>query len=82
MSWKDFENALSMARAHELARASLKTRQCHVTVTYPAANSKVYSFKTCMGSCSKCDAIWVLVRMALTSVKVVDVRAPEATSPA
>jgi len=84
---KQMEALLSRARAHQIAieQSTRNQRQAHVSVTPMGSidRAKVYSFRTCIGHCTKCDNIWIEMRMLLrsTGVKMVEVRSPKTSTP-
>lgn len=81
MSYLDFKDTITKARAHSLAAAEAGYRQVHVTIQFYMVGAKVYSFESCIGHCPKCDRIWIDLRRFLPSLEVVQVRPFEAAAP-
>lgn len=84
---KEMQALLDRARAHQIAieRSDRNGHQAHVSITPMGSvdKAKVYSFRTCVGHCQKCDAIWIEMRMLLrsTGVKMVHIGARKSTTP-
>lgn len=81
MKYLEFRRIIDEARAHGLAVQGANTRQVFVNVQFYQEGAKLYGFAACMGACPKCDRLWIELRRSLASVKVVEVRSPEAPAP-
>lgn len=85
MSHKGFEDTIALLRAHGAAAGNARLKQVKVNVSFRDADMVrrgSYTVWVCMGSCRKCDRLWVELRMELASIKVVGVRRPEPAAPA